>query len=143
MAKSFKERDNYIIRIGEQLVPVTREVYECYYSMDRKERYQEERDQANGLVSLSSFTDKTDGLDLDVEDPKTDVEELFQRQCVRDMVKAAVESLKGNDAEILTAIYYDGLTAQEYGIKYGLKKSTVSMRHKAALKKLEKLLKKL
>lgn len=51
------EREKYQIRIGDQLVEVTREVYLCYYQHQRCWRYQEERKRANGECSLEGLTE--------------------------------------------------------------------------------------
>lgn len=39
MGKKFKKRDNYAIKIGTELVLVTREVYEEYHKMERREAH--------------------------------------------------------------------------------------------------------
>ena len=47
MSREFKQRENYVIKVGTELVQVTREVYEEYHRMERRERYLEERDKEN------------------------------------------------------------------------------------------------
>ena len=37
--REFKERDNYVIKVDGELVKVSREVYETYHRMERRERY--------------------------------------------------------------------------------------------------------
>lgn len=48
--REFKERDNYVIKVDGELVKVSREVYETYHRMERRERYLVERDQDNSLL---------------------------------------------------------------------------------------------
>lgn len=51
--KAAKEREQYLVRLeGGVLVEVTREIYRCYYSCARWDRYQKERDWKNGVVSM-------------------------------------------------------------------------------------------
>ena len=52
--REFKERDNYVIKVDGELVKVSREVYETYHRMERRERYLVERDQDNSLILFSS-----------------------------------------------------------------------------------------
>ena len=40
MPKQKSDREQYLIRIGETLVPVNREIYGAYYGGERRERYQ-------------------------------------------------------------------------------------------------------
>ena len=50
--KKPKERQRYMLRINDTLVEVTREVYLAWYQAGRKERYQVEKMQRHGVLSL-------------------------------------------------------------------------------------------
>ena len=52
--REFKERDNYVIKVDGELIKVSREVYETYHRMERRERYLVERDQDNSLIFFST-----------------------------------------------------------------------------------------
>ena len=54
-----KEERKYYIKLDDkQLVEVTKEVYTVYRQMERKERYQEERDLEKGLIHYDSWDTK-------------------------------------------------------------------------------------
>ena len=75
MGKEFKKRDNYVIKMGKELVPVTREVYEEYHRMERRERYLVERDQDNSLIFFSTLRAEDSSTDVPIRDSGVDVEE--------------------------------------------------------------------
>ena len=50
--KKPKERQQYVLRINEVLVEVTRDVYLAWYQSRRKERYQLEKMQKNGVCGI-------------------------------------------------------------------------------------------
>ena len=80
MGKEFKKRDNYVIKMGKELVPVTREVYEEYHRMERRERYLVERDQDNSLIFFSTLRAEDSSTDVPIRDSGVDVEEEVIKQ---------------------------------------------------------------
>ena len=50
--KKPKERQRYVLRVNETLVEVTRDVYLAWYQSRRKERYQLEKMQKNGVCGI-------------------------------------------------------------------------------------------
>ena len=72
----------YFIRLGNQLVEVSREVYTAYYQMDRQERYQIERDYKHGLLYYDSWdTEERNGEDY-IKDITQDTEESAIRSII-------------------------------------------------------------
>ena len=50
--KKPKERQRYVLRVNETLIEVTRDVYLAWYQSRRKERYQLEKMQKNGVCGI-------------------------------------------------------------------------------------------
>ena len=49
------DKENYYIPVEGKLVDVEESVYTAYYKMSRRERYLEERDQENGVMSYDAL----------------------------------------------------------------------------------------
>lgn len=49
------DKEKYFIPIEGKLIEVEENVYLAYYKMDRRERYLEERDKDNGVVSYNAI----------------------------------------------------------------------------------------
>lgn len=49
------DKEKYFIPIEGKLIEVEKNVYVAYYKMDRRERYLEERDKDNGVVSYNTI----------------------------------------------------------------------------------------
>lgn len=56
-----EEPKRFFIPAEGQLIEVSEEVYRAYYGMDRRERYLEERDLKNGLISYHTLDTPTHG----------------------------------------------------------------------------------
>ena len=50
-----EDKERYFIPIEGKLIEVEKNVYVAYYKMDRRERYLEERDKDNGVVSYNTI----------------------------------------------------------------------------------------
>ena len=56
------DKEKYFIPIDGELIEVEKNVYVAYYKMNRRERYLEERDKDNGVVSYNTIDSQ--GIDL-------------------------------------------------------------------------------
>lgn len=68
-----KEKEHYVIRIGESIVKVSQEVYYAYYQMQRQEQWQEEKKKDHNVLSYDALDDQeTLGIEnvVDVAVPK-------------------------------------------------------------------------
>ena len=90
-----KEDRKYYIKLdGKQLVEVTKEVYTVYHQMERKERYQEERDLEKGLIHYDSWDTKN----INGQDYIRYTEESAEETVINNMrYKAVVSFIKEND----------------------------------------------
>lgn len=109
MPKQKSDRKQYLIRIGETLVPVNREIYGAYYGGERRERYQAERDQAHGTLYFSAMGEEgADVLEILPASGENPLDTLERRE--RDLLlSAALHRLPGPDQTLIRQLYWDGL----------------------------------
>jgi RNA polymerase sigma factor (sigma-70 family) len=140
---------NRVIYINKESIPVTEDVYQAYYKMDRRARYLE-----NDIKVGSSKIDPTTG-EVKYQPSKEDsIERLMAKgtdfedeQSIEDIVcdKAmlfildkAMKELESDEKEIIKGLYYKNLTTREVGDKINKSHVTVSKKHKKILDKLKK-----
>jgi len=134
-------KEKYYIPIEGARIEVGKDVYEAYYKMSRRERYMEERDESNGVVSYhaieSSGIDGEAGLrDMSVDS----LEAAAMAKELREQLHRCIAALPKAERELIHAIYFDGLTEAEYAQKANLSQSGVSRKQKKTLSKLKKLM---
>ncbi len=140
MGKQFSEREKYVIRVEETVVEVTREVYEEYYRMGRRERYLEERDQANDLIFFSALRDDKDSPDMPIEDEHVNVENEVIMNMFLAKLPEALASLTNEEIDLIRELYYKGTSVREYAKMNDKGKSTIIGRRDKILKKLRRIL---
>lgn len=140
MSREFKQRENYVIKVGAELVEVTREVYEEYHRMERRERYLVEKDQANSLVLFSSLRAENSTTDIPVRDMETDVEEEVIKQLFLDKLPKALALLSDEEIELIRDLYWKDISIRELAKKTDTAKSTILSKRDRILAKLRKVL---
>ena len=135
------DKEKYMIKIEGNLIEVSPDVYYAYFRMERQERGQEEKKQRNAVVSYDALdTEETTGAeampDLIVPSPEQQIitEEIY------DILHRAVDALPRAERELTKAIFFDGLTEQQYAKASGLSQQGVSYRLGKILSKLKLLL---
>lgn len=140
MGKQFSEREKYVIRVEETVVEVTREVYEEYYRMGRRERYLEERDQANDLIFFSALREDQDSPDMPIEDEHVNVENEVIMNMFLEKLPEALASLTNEEIDLIRELYYKGTSVREYAKRSDKGKSTIIGRRDKILNKLRRIL---
>lgn len=142
-------REDRVIFIGKESVPVAEEVYKVYYQMDRHARYLE-KDVKVGSSKLDSKTgaikykpSKEDSIER-LMDKGTDfaddqaVEDIICDKAILFILQKAMEELDSEEHEIIDSLYYKNLTTRETGKKINKSHVTVGKKHKKILEKLKK-----
>lgn len=132
------DKEKYMIKIEGKLIEVSHDVYYAYFRMERQERGQEEKKQRNAVVSYDALdTEDTTGVeampDLIVPSPEQQIitGEIYE------VLHRAVDALPRAERELIRAIYFDGLTEQQYATATGLSQQGVSYRLGKTLSKLK------
>ncbi len=133
-----KKRDKHFIRIGKQLIAVTEEVYQAYYSMQRHERYLEEKDAKHNVVHFSAWdTENLTGENLIRDEEVESVEDMAVRSVMVEKLRLYMTFLADEEAALLTALCIDGKTVRQYSAETGIPNMTIHGRKIKALSKLK------
>ena len=124
----------YFIRLGNQLIEVSREVYTVYYQMDRQERYQIERDYKHGLLYYDSWdTEECNGEDY-IKDITQDTEESAIRSIINLYIAKYIDE---NDTRRILQYLLLGKTEREIAMLLGISKSSVNRAKMKMIKALK------
>lgn len=132
------DKEKYIIKVGGRLVEVTPEVYYAYFSMERQERWQDEKKQGHGVVAYDALDDgEIVGIEAMPDLTSPSMEETVMSRELHDNLHRALEALPKAERELIRAIYFDGQTEAEYAKIAGMSQQGVSYRLKKTLSKLK------
>ncbi len=132
------DKERYIIKVAGKLVEVTPDVYYAYFRMERQERGQEEKKQRNSVISYDAMdTEETTGVEAMPDLIVPSLEQQVVSREIHDALHRAVDSLPKAERELIKAIYFDGLTEQQYATASGLSQQGVSYRLGKTLSKLK------
>ena len=140
MSREFKQRENYVIKVGTELVPVSREVYEEYHRMERRERYLVERDQDNSLILFSTLRAEDGSTDVPIKDDAVNVEEEVIKQMFLDKLPKALALLSDDEIDMIRDLYWNDMSIRDFAKKTDTAKSTILSKRDRVLAKLRKVL---
>lgn len=136
------DKEHFFIPIEGKLIEVEENVYIAYYKMGRRERYLEERDQANNVLSYDALDQNgLTGLEM-FKDPTADsMEDLALAKELINQLHRCIDMLPTAERELIQAIYFDGMSDTEYSKRINRSQQIVSYKHKKILSKLKMLMK--
>jgi len=136
------DKDKYFIPVEGKLIEVEENVYIAYYKMGRRERYLEERDKDNGVLSYDALDhDGMIGQEM-FQDPGTSsLEDIALAKELLDQLHRCIEMLPRAERELIQAIYFDGMSDTDYSKKVRKSQQIVSYNHKRILSKLKMFMK--
>lgn len=137
------------IRVGKELVPVSKKIYKEYYRMRRRERYME-KDIKFGRIDLGPNPEdytfvpsKEDSIERIME--KGDdfasaqrVEDIICDKATLLILQEAMAELNRDEQELIYDLYHKNLTVREVAKQQSISHVTVVKRHKKVLDKLRK-----
>ena len=132
------DKERYIIKVEGKLVEVSQDVYYAYFRMERQERGQEEKKQRNAVMSYDALdTEETpsEGAMPDLIAPSPEQQIITQE--IREALHRAVDELPRAERELIKAIFFEGLTEQQYAATSGTSQQRVSYRLRKILSKLK------
>lgn len=135
-------KGQYFIRIENEVVEVSQEIYETYYSMGRREKYLEERDYSHKLLYYSALdTPDLVGEELITDSDSQAIEDQIIQNMVSEELHIVLDQLKKRDREIINELFFCGLTERKLASKLGIKQQTLNERKNRILKDLKKVFK--
>jgi len=141
-SKEFKQRNKYMIPIDGKLYETTEEVYQAYYSMDRRERYLEERDKKEGVMNFSTLDNDKYSAEETISDQEIDIEEEVTNKILVEAVLEAMKSLENEERWLIQELFFVGKSQRLVSKETGIPLMTLSNRKRKVLGKLKKLIKK-
>ena len=125
------DKEKYMIKIQGNLIEVTEDVYYAYFRMERQERWQEEEKQGHEVVSYDALDNgETVGVEAiqDMESPS--MEDLAIANELKDRLHHVVAALPKTERELIQAIYFEGVSANDYANQVGLTHRGVNKQRK-------------
>ena len=135
------EKKRFVIKIQGTMIDVSEDVYYAYFRMERQERGQEEKKQRNTVLSYDSLdTEEKTGAESMPDLISPSPEQQLISQEIRDALHRAVDALPKAERELIKAIYFEGMTEDDYAKVSGMSQTGVSYRRRKILSKLKLLL---
>ena len=136
------DKKKYFIPIEGNLIEVEENVYIAYYKMGRRERYLEERDKDNGVLSYDAL-DQNGMVGQEMfEDPTTcSLEDMALAKELSKQLHRCINMLPKAERELIQAIYFEGMNDTEYAKRIRRSQQIVSYNHKKILSKMKMLMK--
>jgi len=135
------EEKKYFIRVRNELVSVTKEVYSASNSAKRQIRTQKNRDKRYGLLSIQAFdTETVSGEEMIADQLAESVEEQVVVRLMSVKLHSCLSLLKPEERELITAIFFDGKSERALSEETGVPQKTINDRKRRILRTLKKLL---
>jgi len=144
MGQSNDEQNNkkkkYLIPVDGKLYETTKEIYEVYYQMDRRERYLEERDIKNGVMNFGDIEDTNYSAEERIVDENTNIEMEVIDKILYRAVLDAMSSLSEEENWLIQELFFYGQKERELSRKTGIPRKTINYRKQKALSKIRKFI---
>lgn len=136
-----KIRESYYLPLNGELISVSKEVYEEFYTHSRRERYLEERDIAKGLLYFSDY-DTADNNFIDyVKDRTVNVEKIVEIGMVRKELYKALDGLNSEERDLIEQIFFSERSIRKIARDAKISHVTIQKRRNKVLEKLKEVLK--
>ena len=132
--------DKLFIPVQGCLLEVVREQYTDFYRDKERWRYLQKLDTNHNLLSLEGFTDSEGNVIDFVVDEAVDVAETVVHALMVDRLKAALPLLSNSEQALIRAIFFEGLSEREVGLRLGVTQSVVNKHKAKILMKLRKII---
>lgn len=131
-----KEPKKYYIPVDGKYYETTKEIYEVYYQMDRRERYLEERDIKKRVKTFSDISNSLYTADEIIGDPELDVSDAAITNIYIESVLEALSYLDEEDQSLIQELFFYGKTEREVATDLGISKTALHFRKNRALERI-------
>lgn len=130
------------IRVKDELVEVTREVYLTYYRGKRGEETQLEKIRRNHVVSYDAFdTESALGAEMLIDTASDEPEDIVIARLMSEKLHDSISKLSEDERQLIYMLFFDRYSERETALKLGISSMTVHNKKNRILAKLLKLLK--
>ena len=131
----------YKIRIDNQLVEVSEEMYREYYRMQNHEDYLARRDREKGLAYYHALDgDGVLGADIIQDESKDILGDVLKKE-ERTALEEALNQLKQRDRQLIEELYFNERTEHELAKMLGVRQQTIHEKKVRILRILRKIIK--
>jgi len=123
---TFANGDTSTVEVNEALGEVILEFNKEEYNNDHKETRRH--------THLDTELEHSDWLAVDDEY----ISSLFAEPSKTDILRVAIKTLKPKQQDLLKALFYDGMTQEQYATKMGVSQVAIHKQLQTILKKLKK-----
>ena len=132
--------DKLFIPVQGCLLEVVREQYTDFYRDKERWRYLKKLDTSHSLLSLEGFTDSEGNMIDFIIDETVDVAETVVHAVMVDRLRTAMLLLSDSEQALIQAIFFEGLSEREVGLRLGVTQSVVNKRKAKTLAKLRNIM---
>lgn len=135
-------KKEFFIRVKDELVEVTQEVYLNYYRAKRCEQAQIEKERRNRVLSYDAFdTSSTLGIEMLIDTASEEPEDIVVAKLMAEKLRACIAKLSNDERKLIYMLFFDEHSERETAQKLGISSMTVHNKKERILAKLLKLLK--
>ena len=131
----------YAIPVDGKLYETTKEIYEAYYQMDRRERYLEERDIKKGVMNFGDIDDANYSAEERIIDENTDIEAEVINKILYRAVLEAMSSLSEEEKWLIQELFFYGKSQRQLSKEQDIPLMTIHNRKEKVLEKIRKIIK--
>lgn len=136
------DKKEFYIRVKDELVEVTREVYLTYYRGKRGEETQLEKIRRNHVVSYDAFdTESALGAEMLIDTASDEPEDIVIARLMSEKLHDSISKLSEDERQLIYMLFFDGYSERETALKLDISSMTVHNKKNRILAKLLKLLK--
>lgn len=131
----------YAIPVDGKLYETTKEIYEAYYQMDRRERYLEERDIKKGVMNFGDIDDANYSAEERIVDENMDIEAEVINKILYRAVLEAMSSLSEEEKWLIQELFFYGKSQRQLSKEQDIPLMTIHNRKEKVLEKIRKIIK--
>ena len=136
------DKKEFYIRVKDELVEVTQEVYLTYYRGKRCEETQLEKIRRNHVVSYDAFdTESALGAEMLIDTASDEPEDIVIARLMSEKLHDSISKLSEDERQLIYMLFFDGYSERETALNLGISSMTVHNKKNRILAKLLKLLK--
>lgn len=136
-----KEQRRYFIPVDGKYYETTKEIYEVYYQMERRERYLEERDIKKGVQTFSDISDSNYSADEIIADTVVDVSDTAITNILIETVLEAIMTLDEEEKWLIQELFFYGKSEVVLAQATGIARTTLQSKKYKAFEKIKKIMK--
>jgi RNA polymerase sigma factor (sigma-70 family) len=127
------------IRVKNEIVAVSEEVYTVYYKMGRRERYIEEVSIKKNL-SYNQLIEQNYPVEGNSQNPQCPIEDMIIEKIMFEKLLSALEELTDQERWLIDELFFQGKSERELADLMMLPRTTLQSRKNSIINKLKKII---